>query len=135
MRDDIVFVSDDHKIEEILICFSIFLKSDFCKDLKISESDLKSMRDLHSYFIKKLDPKNKDYNREEVIYDYKKGSEDMFRFFINMYTCVLANTDLTISLKGLSLLSYLIAEKSNIDLVLDMIEEYLMKNRNIQKKG
>lgn len=127
MRDDRVFVSDDHKIAEILICFSTFIKSDFCKGLEISESDLKSMRDLHSYFIKKLDPKNKNYDREEVIYDYKKGPEDKFRFFINMDTFVSANTNQKITLKGLVLLSYLIAERSSIDLVLNIVEEYLMK--------
>ena len=127
MEDDRVFVSDDHKIAEILICFSTFIKSDFCKGLEISELDLRSIRRSYSDFIKKLDPNTKNYDREEVIYDYKKGPEGKFKFFINMETFVSTDKEVKINIRGLSLLAYLIAEKSNIDLVLDIIEEYLMK--------
>lgn len=132
MEDDRVFVSDDHKIAEILICFSTFIKSDFCKDLEISELDLKSIRSSYSDFIKKLDLNTKNYDREEVIYDYKKGPEGKFKFFINMDTFVSTNKDVKINIRGLSLLVYLIAEKSDmdlilLDLVLDIIREYLMK--------
>lgn len=127
MGDGRVFVSDNHEIAKILICFSIFLKSNFCKDLEINKLDLKSMRDFYPQFHKKLDLKTKDYDREEVVYDCEKGPEDNFRFFINMDAFVSTNTEQEITLKGLVLLSYLIAERSNIDLVLDIIKEYLME--------
>lgn len=103
MGNDRVFVSDNHEIAKILICFSIFLKSNFCKDLEINKLDLKSMRDFYPQFYKKLDLKTKDYDREEVVYDCEKGPEDKFRFFINMDAFVSTNKDVKNKLKRIEI--------------------------------